>query len=232
VEETERVDCDDVAVHRAREVSSPLRCTARLHRAVDTDDDASNLHAAIVDVLEGPRQESLVPLAPGDLWPFRRRDARCAIGLRDGGDDGQEDGVLVYDFMPAGFPFERGAQWMQDEAPDVLVAAAEVAFDYSHGAGFLELGSVRDRWDSLVLDVQLSGKPTTAPFAYFQGELELAPLREGRSHLSLSAGYAPRSTSTLTAVERRNVQREIEVRVREFLALVAMQLERFSSKPM
>src|SRR5262245_8621840 len=134
--------------------------------------------------------------------------------------------------MPAAIGFERGAQWMQNEAPVVLAAAAEVAFDYSDGTGFLELGSVRDRWDSLVLDVQLSGNPLTALFAYFQGELQLAPLREGRSHLSLSAGYAPRSTSTLTTFERRSVQREIEVRVREFLALVAMQLERSSLNAM
>lgn len=131
--------------------------------------------------------------------------------------------MLVYDFMPAGVPFERGAQWMQTEAPAALASAAEVAFDYSASVGHLELGSIRDRWDALVLDVQL---PMTASFAYFHGELQLAPLREGRSHLSLSAGYEPPSRSELTAVERRTAQRETEVKVREFLALVAMQLER------
>jgi hypothetical protein len=140
--------------------------------------------------------------------------------------------VLVYDFMPAGIPFERGAEWMQTEAPVALAAAARVAFDYSEGGGSVELGSVRDRWDSLVLDVQLSGSPATAPFVYFQGELQLAPLREGRSHLSLSAGYEPRRASTLTVEERRSAQREIEVRVREFLALVTTRLERSGADAM
>jgi hypothetical protein len=134
--------------------------------------------------------------------------------------------VLVYDFMPAGVRFEEGARWMETEAASVLAAAAEVAFGYSERAGCLELGSIRDRWESLVFDVELSGNPRAAPFAYFRGEFQLAPLREGRSHLSLSAGYEPRSGSELTAVERRAAQRETEASVREFLALVAMQLER------
>jgi hypothetical protein len=133
--------------------------------------------------------------------------------------------VLVYDFMPAGFPFELGVQWMETEAAAVLSAAADSAFQHPPSAGSLVLGSVRDRWDSLVLDVELSGNPISGPFSYFRGELQLAPLREGRSHLSLSAGYEPRNPSTLTTLDRRIAQRETEVRVREFLALVATQLE-------
>lgn len=231
MKQTERVDCDDFGVHRAREIRSPSRSMGCLPRAVDPDDDPSNLHAAIVDVPDPRWQESLVPVHVGTFGPSGRVTHGAQLSA-DCGRDSQEDRVLVYDFMPAGIPFERGAQWLQNEAPFVLAPAAEVAFNYSDGTAFLELGSVRDRWDSVVLDIQLSGNPMTAPFAYFQGELQLAPLREGRSHLSLSAGYAPRNTSTLTTFERRSVQREIEVRVREFLGLVAMQLERSSSNAM
>jgi hypothetical protein len=134
--------------------------------------------------------------------------------------------VLVYDFMPADIPFEEGAVWMQTEAASVLAAAAEVAFGYSERAGCLQLGSVRDRWETLVFDIELGGNPMAAAFEYFRGEFQFAPLREGRSHLSLSAGYEPPSASAFTALERRAAQRETEVKVREFLALVALQLER------
>jgi hypothetical protein len=133
--------------------------------------------------------------------------------------------VLVYDFMPAEISFERGAAWMQTAAPAALAAAAEAAFDYSEAEGHLQFGVVRDRWDSLVLDVELSGNPMGARFGYFQGEFQLAPLYDARSHLSLSIAYELWGQSELSAGERRTAQRETEVRVREFLGLVAMQLE-------
>jgi hypothetical protein len=138
--------------------------------------------------------------------------------------------VLVYDFMPARIPFERGAKWMETAAPAALAAAAEGAFDNLEGGGRLELGEVRSRWDSLVLDVQLVGNEKA--FGYLQGELQLAPLREAHSHLSLSAGYEPSRRSQLSAVERRIAQRETEVRVREFLSLVASELQRWCDEGM
>jgi hypothetical protein len=133
--------------------------------------------------------------------------------------------VLVYDFMPAKMPFECSVRWMQTHAPATLTVAAKLAFDYSDAEGSLEFGAVRDRWDSFVLDVQLTGRPMTGRFGYFQGEFQLAPLRDASSHLSLSVAYVPWGHSELTAVERRTAQRETEVRVRKFLALVATQLE-------
>jgi len=133
--------------------------------------------------------------------------------------------VLVYDFMPARIAFQHGAEWMQTEAPAALTAAAELAFDYTQADGRLEFGAVRDRSDSLVLDVELSGNPIAARFGYFQGELQLAPLYDACSHLSVSVAYQPWAQSELTAGERRTAQRETEVRVREFLALIAIALE-------
>jgi len=140
--------------------------------------------------------------------------------------------VLVYDFMSAGIPFDRGAQWMHTEARAALAAAATAAFGCAEEHEGLAVGLVRDRSDALVLDVWLRGDVTTPTFNFLRGEVQLAPLRDGRSHLSLSASYEPLCASEHSALDRRSVQRETEVRVREFLARVAMQLERSDSDPM
>ncbi|MEX1008597.1 MAG: hypothetical protein WD271_12230 [Acidimicrobiia bacterium] len=129
--------------------------------------------------------------------------------------------MLIYDFMPVGTPFEGAARWMLAAPTETLAAAAAVAFECPEPHGRLEHGTVRSRRDALVLDFYWAARPTVpVPFDHVEGELQFAPLSAGRSHLSLSASYEPFGRPSMS-VERSQLQREAEVRVRQFLAIIA-----------
>jgi hypothetical protein len=133
--------------------------------------------------------------------------------------------MLVYDFVPVQAPFEQAEQWARAGQSVALAAAGALAFDCPEADGRLENGIVRSRHDALVLDVRWTGNAALASFDYFEGEIQFAPLSGPRSHLSLSASYEPAGGGAITSPERVRSHRETEVRVREFLAIVAMQLE-------
>ena len=132
--------------------------------------------------------------------------------------------MLIYDFMPVGTPFEGAARWMLAMPAQTLAAAAAVAFECPEPHGRLEHGTVRGRRDALVLDFHWAARPMVpARFERFEGELQVAPLPGGRSHLSLSGSYEPFGGPSMSA-ERSQLQREAEARVRQFLAIVAASL--------
>ena len=129
--------------------------------------------------------------------------------------------MLIYDFMPVGTPFEGAARWILEVPAQTLAAAAAVAFECPEPHGRLEHGTVRGRRDALVLDFHWAARPTTpVPFEHLEGELQVAPLFDGGSHLSLSGSFEPFGGRT-TSVDRSKLQREAEARVRQFLAIVA-----------
>jgi hypothetical protein len=129
--------------------------------------------------------------------------------------------MLVYDFMPVGTPFEGAARWIRAVSAETLSAAAAVAFECPEPNGRVEHGKVRSRHDALVLDFHWAASPSApAPFDRFEGELQFAPLTDGRSHLSLSASYEPFRGANMPG-ERSRLQREAEARVREFLVIIA-----------
>jgi hypothetical protein len=132
--------------------------------------------------------------------------------------------VLVYDFVPVRVPFERATATLRALPPGALASAGATAFG-STGDGRLECGPFRNRWDAVVFDVKIAGDPEAAGFAYFEGEVQFAPVPSAGSHLSLSASYEPATSRGLSPRERVRSHRETELRVRALLALVATQLE-------
>jgi hypothetical protein len=128
--------------------------------------------------------------------------------------------MLIYDFLPLEWPFERAADWLFGSPIDWLAAAAAAACDCSSPDGRLEHGSARDRGDAIVLDFQWAALTVASPFQRFEGELQFAPLLAG-SHLSLSGSYEPRAGAAGLRIERTQIQRETEARVRRFLDVVA-----------
>ncbi|HXY93545.1 MAG TPA: hypothetical protein VEP49_13780 [Acidimicrobiia bacterium] len=133
--------------------------------------------------------------------------------------------MLVYDFVAVGAPFEHASERMHAARPGALAEAAAVAFDCPTVDGRLEHGPMRVRQDAIVVDVRLAGDPHRTGFEYFEGEFQLSPLRASRSHLSLSASYEPAGNASFTSLERTRAHRDTELRVRDLLAIVALQLE-------
>jgi hypothetical protein len=137
---------------------------------------------------------------------------------------GHARNVLVYDFVPVRVPFDMATATLRALPPAALASAGATAFGATND-GRLERGPFRNRWDALVFDVKLAGDPGAAGFEYFEGEVQFAPLASAGTHLSLSASYEPATDHALSPQERVRSHRETELRVRELLVLVAMQLE-------
>jgi len=127
--------------------------------------------------------------------------------------------VFIYDFHPVEQPFEPAAARLLDEASNGLEDAARAAFAPGDG-GVLRRGEPRHRSDAIVLPVIWSAPGIAAPFDRLDGDLQLAPLEDLRTHLSLSA-----SCAWFDDADRPRRQRLAESRVREFLSLVAGWLE-------
>jgi hypothetical protein len=127
--------------------------------------------------------------------------------------------VFIYDFFPVEQPFDRSVQRLLDPSTNCLADAARAAFAPDEG-GVLRRGEPRLRSDALVVPVIWAAPGIAAPFDRLDGDLQLAPLEEHRSHLSLSA-----SCAWFEDADRPRLQRVAESRVRTFLALVAGRLE-------
>jgi hypothetical protein len=133
--------------------------------------------------------------------------------------------VLVYDFVPVPVAFERAIRWAHDVQPESLSAAAADAFQCPQESGHVAQRMLRSRHDALVIDLHWIGDTSRARFEHFDGELQLAPLSGDRSHVSISATYAPTGGDALTSAERIRNHRETEARIRQFLTAVAVLLE-------
>lgn len=127
--------------------------------------------------------------------------------------------VFLYDFFPVDEPFERTEPRLRELAEEWLSAVARDAFA-DGGIGELHRGDARSRHDTLVVPVAWTGQVPGARVGRLDGDLQLAPLGEGRSHLSLSA-----TCGSGIEEDRRQLQRSAEARVREFLATVVRSLE-------
>ena len=134
--------------------------------------------------------------------------------------------VLVYDFVAVGLPYEDATTRLPFGASAVFAAAVAIAFQSPDAAGGLEAATVRRLRDAAVLHLRWVENPFGDYFGYFEGELQLAPLLSSRSHLSVSASYELVDSSELTSAERLRAHREIEIRMRDVLGTVALQLER------
>ena len=139
--------------------------------------------------------------------------------------------VLVYDFVAVGLPYEDATTWLPFGASAVFAAAVAIAFQSPDAAVGLEAATVRRLRDTVVLHLRWVENPFRNWFDYFEGELQLAPLLSARSHLSVSASYELVDSSELTSAERLRAHREIEIRMRDVLGAVALQLERGTQAP-
>jgi len=128
--------------------------------------------------------------------------------------------VFIYDFFPLDEPFERSLERLLDPSSPVLADAAAATFG-EDAPGTLHAGVPRRRSDAVVVPVTWSAERAGPPFDHLEGDLQLAQLSEGHSHLSLSA-----TCSRGADGDRPRTQRLAEARVRRFLHLVAAALER------
>jgi hypothetical protein len=131
--------------------------------------------------------------------------------------------MLVYDFVPVESPFQEAAAWLLGAGAEALADAAAATFSAPDG-GRLDLGDLRERDDAVVVPFAWSGRVAPGVGVRVEGDLQLAPLGDGRSHLSLSASYDP-PVGTVAAADMLRVQRGAEARVREYLGRVACALE-------
>jgi hypothetical protein len=132
--------------------------------------------------------------------------------------------MFLYDFCPVPAPFEQSAARLLDLAPAVLADAAAAAFgrDRPGGAGVLRTGEPRRRDAALVVPIVWMAEAGGAGlFDQLDGDLQLAALEGGQSHLSLSATCA-RSAGD----DDGRVRRQADEQVRRFLGLVASRLAR------
>ncbi len=125
--------------------------------------------------------------------------------------------MLVYDFVVMDAPFERA--WAKFAAlPREVVARA-----LGDGVGVVPLDALRRQPDRLRNDAVVIGFTWAGPaaangsLAHLEGELQCAPLADGRTHLSLSGSYETPGSAGANPVVRAREHREVEVRVRAFL---------------
>ena len=134
---------------------------------------------------------------------------------------------FLYDFCPVAGPIRHCGPRLLDVYGPVLADAAAAAFGDGHGA--LRTGEPRRRDDAVIIPiawtVEAGPRPDTL-FEQLDGDLQLAPLDAGVSHLSLSA-TCHRASDGDDALARRLA----EERVRLFLRLVAERLERLDQRP-
>jgi hypothetical protein len=127
--------------------------------------------------------------------------------------------VFLYDFFPVDQPFELAEPRLREAAEEWLAEVAREAFA-DGGSGELHRGEARERHDALVVPMVWTGHVPDARVARLDGDLQLAPLNDRRSHLSLSA-----TCGSGVEEDRRRLQRSAEARVREFLAVLVRSLE-------
>jgi hypothetical protein len=144
--------------------------------------------------------------------------------------------MFVRDFIQVSRPFEdvaprlvRDADWLNPVVHDALEDAMRAHETWPPGAPIgAELaspavrctrGPVRIRTDTLVVLLRWEADPPIGPIPSLEGDLEVAPMGESRSQLSLSAQCAPFGRSDPAS------QRVVETGLRAFLERLALVFE-------
>jgi hypothetical protein len=127
--------------------------------------------------------------------------------------------MFLYDFTIVEAPVDLVAARLRADATEVLCAAATRAGGEAPGAP--EIGELRPRSDGWALPVHWERSGWPGPFARLDGELEVAPILGGRTHLSVSASWDTTGSRTTTRGESLRARHETETVVRAFLLAAA-----------
>lgn len=127
--------------------------------------------------------------------------------------------MFLYDFTIVEAPVDRVAGRLRSDAAALLRAAATRAGGDTPAAP--ETGALRPRADGWALPVHWDRSGWPAPFARLDGELEIAPIAGGRTHLSVSASWDTAGTRTTSRGEALRSRHETETVVRGFLVATA-----------
>ncbi|MEY3362026.1 MAG: hypothetical protein RL531_1745 [Actinomycetota bacterium] len=127
--------------------------------------------------------------------------------------------MFLYDFTIVDAPVEFVADRLRDGAREILREAAARAGGAEPAPP--ATGALRPRGEGWALSVQWERSGWPGPFARLGGELEVAPVHGGRTHLSVSASWDGTGTRTSTRSESLRARHETETVVREFLLAAA-----------
>jgi hypothetical protein len=127
--------------------------------------------------------------------------------------------MFLYDFTIVDAPVGLVVDRLRTGAREILHDAATRAGGAAPAAP--DTGELRPRGDGWALSVQWERSGWPGPFARLGGELEVAPVHGGRTHLSVSASWDTGGTRTRTRSESLRARHETETVVREFLLAVA-----------
>ena len=125
--------------------------------------------------------------------------------------------MLVYDFIVMDTPFSLAwpdfASLRRDVVAEALGAGLPIA-----SADALRRTAERLRDDTVVVGFSwLRPAEGDGAIVRLEGELQCAPLEDGRTHLSVSGSYETSAWLTSAAPEHAREHREVEVQVRAFL---------------
>lgn len=88
----------------------------------------------------------------------------------------------------------------------------------------VRVGSWRPRGDAVVVPVEWESVRLRGLFPKLEGDLELAPLGEGRCRLTLSGNYSPPLGAVGAALDRRVLHKVAESTVRSFVTQLGERL--------
>ena len=133
--------------------------------------------------------------------------------------------MFVYDFTPVAQTFDLARQVLASDAATLLDEATRAAYQEERGGEgvHVNVGPMRSRDETLVVGLAWSEPHGSA--AELEGEVELAPLGPGISHLSLSANYEFGRGGLGRRVDLLQSRRATEALVRAFLLRVAQAIE-------
>ena len=135
--------------------------------------------------------------------------------------DRERKTVLIYESVVIDQPFpELATRLRGDEvARHSLAEAAADAFAVGvAGQGRFVLGTARARREAVVLPVLWEAAITPGTIETFDGDLQVAPFGDARSHLSFSASH--RTARSGETSDRPSALVDAETRVRLFLSLI------------
>jgi hypothetical protein len=123
--------------------------------------------------------------------------------------------MLVYDFVVIDMPFDRTCADFASLRRDVVAGVLGASLGVTTHA--LRRTAERRRDDTVVIGFSWRApSETDRAIVRLEGELQCAPLDDGRTHLSVSGSYET-SAPPARAPARAREHREVEVQVRAFL---------------
>jgi hypothetical protein len=124
--------------------------------------------------------------------------------------------MLVYDFIVMDMPFDRACVDFASLRRDVVAGVLGASLGAT-STDALRRTAERRRDDAVVIGFSWRmPSETDRAIVRLEGELQCAPLDDGRTHLSVSGSYET-SASPVRAPARAREHREVEIRVRAFL---------------